>query len=320
MKVSFVVIGKNEATTLERCLQSVINAIAVNHLEAELLYVDSQSTDKSLELAGKYCRAFLIKGKCNAAIARNIGAREAAGETLIFLDGDMELMADFLPLILTDEGALIYPFVSGNFINYYYDTSGNFLSKDYYRKIFCDEDTYQPTTGGLFAITRQLWDEVGGMRPKFKRGQDLDLGYRLAQRGILLLRKKDTMAIHHTVDYKYSARMWKDLLSGSGMYARSVLYRSHWNNIYVLKRMLSSDPTLIVLLFSIALALVLHPWLPLAFYLMITLAAVAYSMRKAFTFLFFERYIVQLLRDMQMLGGFFFFYPSNKVKYIYEEC
>ncbi|WP_439183599.1 glycosyltransferase family 2 protein [Carboxylicivirga taeanensis] len=319
MKVSFIVIGKNEESTIQRCLQSVIDTIKVNRLEAELLYVDSQSTDDSRNIAKRFCRVFLINGPCNAAIARNIGGREAKGQILVFLDGDMELMPDFMPHILTAEGGLKYPFVSGNFINYYYDTDGNFLSKDYYRKVYCATDTYQPTTGGLFAITKQLWDELGGMRPKFKRGQDLDLGYRLAQRGILLLRKKETMAIHHTVDYKFSARLWKDLISGAGMYARSVLYRSHWNNSYVLKRLLTSDPTLLLLIFSIVAALVMQSVWPLGLYLLATIAAVAYAMRKQMTLQFFERCVVQILRDVQMMCGLCLFFPSNKVSYVYEE-
>jgi len=321
MMVSFIVIGRNEAAHLKKCLQSVVDTIQQNQLHAELLYVDSQSTDESVAIANAFelCRVYGITGQCNAAIARNIGAKEAQGESLFFIDGDMELQVSFIPKVLNNDGSLKHPFVSGNFINHYYDSENNFIAEDYYRKIFCNEDTLQPTTGGLFAIKRELWESVGGMRPKFKRGQDLDLGYRLAQKGYLLLRKKETMAIHHTIDYKFSKRLWSDLLSGTGLYSRSVLYRCHLSNKYVLKRMLSSDPTMLVLVFLLLTTFIFLSLWPLFIYPFIVLIAVGYSMRKKLSLMLFERWLVQILRDVQVLGGLFLFYPSNQVEYQYEQ-
>ena len=56
-------------------------------------------------------------------------------------------------------------------------------------------DRYQPTTGGLFIIEKGLWDKVGGMDTRFRTGEDLDLGLRLAKKGYLLLRKKELFGI-----------------------------------------------------------------------------------------------------------------------------
>ena len=78
--ISFIVIGKNEAKYLARCIQSIRKTIEYNKLKKyEIIYVDSNSTDDSIKrvLKFKYVKIFKITSKPNAAIARNIGARES---------------------------------------------------------------------------------------------------------------------------------------------------------------------------------------------------------------------------------------------------
>lgn len=319
MMVSFIVIGRNEGDKLQKCLQSINAAIEQYRLEAEMIYVDSGSTDNSVPIAKQFssCRVYLIKGRYNSAIARNIGVKEAVGANLIFLDGDMELESSFLPLILDEKGNLKQDFVSGNFINHYYTPSGQFIRKDYYRKIYCNEDTYQPTTGGLFAIKRELWESVGGMRPVFKKGQDLDLGYRLAARGHLLLRKKEVMAYHHTVDYQEIKRLWASVKTGRCVYPRALLYRSHWRNKYVLRRMLTSDPTLICLFFVVVFSS-FSIWVLLIYPVLTKLAVIIKNTPVDFRTIT-QRIAIHMFRDFINFLAFLFYYPSNKVVYDYEE-
>ena len=115
--ISFIIIGKNEGWRLQKCLQSISYVVEQDAIaNYEIIYVDSQSTDNSIELAKQYgAKAFLITGECNAAIARNIGAKEAIGDILFFIDGDMELFPGFLPNVFTHDGRLEYPFISGIF-------------------------------------------------------------------------------------------------------------------------------------------------------------------------------------------------------------
>ena len=318
--ISFILIGRNEGWRLELCLKSTIKAIEECGLQAEVIYVDSQSTDNSLELAKGYpeVESFLITGRYNAAIARNIGVKESKGENLLFLDGDMELNPGFLNLIFDENQNLKFDFVSGNFVNNYYDEAGGFLRKDFYQKIYVEKDTVQYTTGGLFAIKRKHWLAVGGMRNKFKKGQDLDLGYRLAKHGIPLLRKKELMAIHHTIDYKDKKRLWQSFADGRYVYPRSFLYRNNWNNKYVLKRMLSSDPTWIVLILTVIGSLALRSVWPLTIYLFFTSLAVLFSMRKTGVRGYFNRLLTHVLRDVLNLFALFLFYTGSHIKIQYK--
>jgi cellulose synthase/poly-beta-1,6-N-acetylglucosamine synthase-like glycosyltransferase len=93
--LSIVIIGRNEGERLERC---ILTAQAIEGWSpAEVLYVDSGSTDGSLDLAARLGATVLPlpPGAFTAARARNLGWRQAVGELVLFLDGDTILDAKF---------------------------------------------------------------------------------------------------------------------------------------------------------------------------------------------------------------------------------
>jgi glycosyltransferase involved in cell wall biosynthesis len=100
--LSVVMIGRNEGERLERC---ILTAQAIEGwAPLEILYVDSGSTDGSLELAAMLGATALPlpSGTFTAARARNLGWKKAAGEMVLFLDGDTILNEDF-PLAALEE-------------------------------------------------------------------------------------------------------------------------------------------------------------------------------------------------------------------------
>jgi cellulose synthase/poly-beta-1,6-N-acetylglucosamine synthase-like glycosyltransferase len=94
--LSVVVIGRNEGSRLDRCLQSV-RAIRGWHGDVEVIYVDSGSTDDSCRRAQSLgCRVVQLNSeRPSAALGRNAGWRAAAAPLILFLDGDTILDPDF---------------------------------------------------------------------------------------------------------------------------------------------------------------------------------------------------------------------------------
>lgn len=94
--LSVVVIGRNEGDRLERCLQSV-KAMRGAEGPVELIYVDSASTDDSVDRAAKLgARVLEVRpDRPSAALGRNAGWREARSNFVLFLDGDTVLDPDF---------------------------------------------------------------------------------------------------------------------------------------------------------------------------------------------------------------------------------
>jgi len=95
--LSVVVIGRNEGARLERCLRSV-RAMENPGGEIEVIYVDSGSTDGSIELAESLgARVVAVRPvRPTAALGRNAGWRQAKAPIVLFLDGDTVLHPAFV--------------------------------------------------------------------------------------------------------------------------------------------------------------------------------------------------------------------------------
>src|SRR5690606_28067093 len=118
VRISFVVIARNQAATISACLKSVFRAAESAILTGfEVIYVDSDSTDGSValvrELFHDAVRVVRLTGIMNAAIARNVGASVATGDALFFVDGDMELDQCALDKALDEGRGLVHPVVMG---------------------------------------------------------------------------------------------------------------------------------------------------------------------------------------------------------------
>lgn len=305
--ISFIIIGKNEGWRLQKCLQSISYVVEQDAIaNYEIIYVDSQSTDNSIELAKQYgAKTFLIIGECNAAIARNIGAQEAIGDILFFIDGDMELFPGFLPKVLNENGKLKYPFMSGIFNDIVHDLDWNYLHTSRRHKLQeGDADAIETTTGGLFLINHSLWNEVGGMDTRFKRSQDYDLGLRLNQLGYPLHRKTILLANHYMRQYS----MRNDYVINVKYTA--LLLRKHWNNVNYLKIFVKQQYTTLVLLLSIALT-ILSPC-----FLFIYVITILYKNIKQNNNLL--HWWKPIVRDCMLLWALLFFMP-HKYNLIYKQ-
>ena len=317
--LSFIIIGRNEGWKLTKCFESVIKTIEVNNLtDSEVIYVDSKSTDDSITRAKKFpkVKIFQITGHCNAAIGRNIGAKEAKGDVFFFIDGDMEIKSSFLPLVYNEKSGLRCQLVSGQVKNYNYDKEDNLLGTSYqFKKLI--KEKYFTTSGGIFLIKKRLWDENNGMDINFELGEDHDFVLRLTKQGYPLLRKPEIIANHYTISYTHSSRVWKTLFSGNIFYSKSLLYRKHVLNKYIFIKMLREDYSLLILLFSSILSIMFHIYYPLVLYLLIVLLRVIKSKNKLKTRLRLLIYFP--IRDITTFFGIFFFFTCTNIKIKYKE-
>lgn len=309
--ISFVVIGRNEARTIQKTIESIFAYIQYNNItDYEIIYVDSESTDNSLEIVQKFkeVKIFEITGEISAAIGRNIGAKEAKGEVLVFLDADMEIEKTFHDAVF-ENNKLIYPFVSGQLKNIFYNEKWEVIDNNF---LFSNlkEDKFVATTGGYFIIEKKLWDSVKGMKTKYKYGEDMDLGLRLAKKGTLLLRKNMLFVKHHTVHFQNEARMWKMLFGGYFFYTTSLLYRDHWLNKYIYKLMIRKDYSYLILVVTVLLT-IFYPAAILFYFLVLIARTIARSKIKG-NATYFKTFIFLLLKDLMVPFGFITFFPKKK--------
>lgn len=96
MLVSVIIVNHNGIDFVGDCLRSVLES---KDVELEVIFVDNGSTDGSLEFVREnfYDRRLKViaNGKSlGPARGRNIGAKEAIGECLVFLDNDTQVNPD----------------------------------------------------------------------------------------------------------------------------------------------------------------------------------------------------------------------------------
>ncbi|MBQ6498051.1 MAG: glycosyltransferase [Bacilli bacterium] len=84
-KFSIVIPAYNVEQYIGRCLESVFNQTSKDY---EVIVVDDGCTDKSIEIAKDYDVKIVTSKHVSVSEARNLGAKKAKGEYLLFLDSD----------------------------------------------------------------------------------------------------------------------------------------------------------------------------------------------------------------------------------------
>jgi glycosyltransferase involved in cell wall biosynthesis len=84
MKLSAIIIAKDEEERIAKCLESVAFA-------DELIVVDNGSTDKTIDVARQHgAKVFIAKEKDFSGL-RELGLREATGTWILYIDADEEV-------------------------------------------------------------------------------------------------------------------------------------------------------------------------------------------------------------------------------------
>jgi len=320
--ISIIVIGHNEGSRLSKCFNSISVILETyKNLKFELIYVDSNSSDNSIQLAielSKEVKVFKVTGKVNAAIARNIGAKESSGDILFFVDGDMELNPDFLKYAINNVGDLKFESLTGHLDDYFYNNEGQYLSKSprTYSDQIPSEVQQLDTNGGIFLIKRKIWEHLNGMNTQFKVNEDIDFSLRLNKLNIKTQRLPHLITKHHTIDYRDEKRMWRSLKKGYGLYP-GMIFRTHLFASQVYIRIIRTQYTgliLLLLLLSMPLTTVFLVVFVLYSFLMgvrILKHSLNPNVKRKKMRYFFNRFSLQILLDISFWLGFFFFYPKK---------
>ena len=110
MKVSVIVPAYNEEKVILGCLESLVKQ---TYKDMEIIVVDDGSTDATLQMLRRASKAFDVKifsqEHKGPGAARNLGAKHASGDILVFVDADMIFDKNFIK-------KLIAPIVKGEAI------------------------------------------------------------------------------------------------------------------------------------------------------------------------------------------------------------
>jgi cellulose synthase/poly-beta-1,6-N-acetylglucosamine synthase-like glycosyltransferase len=185
-RVSVIIPARDAARTVSACLEGVL-AQTYPRERLEIIVVDNASRDDTRALASRSGVVVLDERLVlTSYAARNRGARHATGEVLAFTDADCVPANDWLDQLVRpfDDGAVAA--VTGHVD----DAPALTLCEELTARI---RPFARPQRNGLetlltvnVAIRRDSFHECGGFDEMLPTGGDVDLGWRMQQKGFRL--------------------------------------------------------------------------------------------------------------------------------------
>ncbi len=241
MKYSILIVAYNAFDYLEKCLHS-IRASAIE--DFEVVVVNNSADPLPPDLADEVDTLIEGQGNIGFAAGCNLAAQWAKGETFIFLNPDTEVYGDwalrlakplyrvyisagaeiksgepgdpFTSPVMQKVGAVgpVSDFVAGaQRMDRHFKPSATPAETAAWAAEHMDgqEEETKLIIGLCFAITREAWDEMGGMDPVlFLGNDDLDLSWRLREAGYRLIIAKDVF-VHHAGHKSFETRPYGEV-------------------------------------------------------------------------------------------------------------
>lgn len=231
--LSVIIPNHNGARTIEKCLAA---AFASQHDNFEVIVVDDGSTDGSTETIKKFpCRLIALSEHSGASRARNIGAEQAKGDILFFLDADCLLKEDALATAAAAIAAAAPgTVIGGTYTLMPYDKNFFSIFQSVYIHYSETKNLENPDYIATHAmvIPAAAFKNSGGFNENFLPIiEDVEFSHRLRRLGFRLLMNPDIL-VQHIFNFSFAksirnaikkSKYWtiysinnKDLLSDSG--------------------------------------------------------------------------------------------------------
>lgn len=179
-KLSIVIPTLNEEKYLPRLLDSIKSQ---RFSDYEIIVSDGQSTDKTVDIAKANGCRFIVSDKKSPAHQRNEGAKVAAGETILFLDADNVLPANFLDKAVAEFAGKRLD-VAGFYLNFNSPKPIYYLFTTFYNigcfmfQLFC------PVSVGVgIMVKKESHIKAKGFDESIFIGEDYDYTKRISKSG-----------------------------------------------------------------------------------------------------------------------------------------
>jgi N-acetylglucosaminyl-diphospho-decaprenol L-rhamnosyltransferase len=195
LKISIIIVTYNNEKEIKICIESIL----LSNSDLEILIVDNYSNDKTLQILKTFGNKIkIIESGKNLGFgkASNLGAKEANGEYLIFLNPDTKNIANnffeklvtyleknfsyglISPAIINSEKKIVksvrkLPTAFGAFREYILGQKGAY---DFYQPSYDGLCAVECIVGACIAIKKDFFNKLGGFNEKyFMYFEDIEL-------------------------------------------------------------------------------------------------------------------------------------------------
>lgn len=188
MKCSLIITTKNEESSIERLLDSVVSQTKIPD---EIVIADAGSSDRTRPLALSYNKKLNIKllgldAGANRSIGRNKAIEAATHEIILITDAGCVLDKDWTKEMLDSFESKKVDVVAG----FYRGESKNLFEKCQIPYVLVMPDRYDaqnflPATRSM-GIKKRVWKKMGGFASKFRYAEDYVFARTLKDRGFVI--------------------------------------------------------------------------------------------------------------------------------------
>lgn len=284
-RVAVVLIGRNEGERLRACIESVL-AMEYPRELVEVIYVDSASTDGSVELAKSLgVKTVLLDGPTTAARGRNAGWEATDAEFVLFLDGDTVLAPGFVASAIGHFNDSIY---TDRIAGVYGNRRESRTSDSIYNAIFNLDWNAEPGFarffGGDALVSRAALVQVGGYNSALIAGEEPDLCRRLRGLGYRILHVNEPMTQHDLAMYTVKQYWRRSVRTGYAYAEVSAKYANTDDPLWLAESRSNIQRGVFWIaapLLAILVSLAIRSWIPLEMFLLAALALIARTAVKA---------------------------------------
>jgi glycosyltransferase involved in cell wall biosynthesis len=169
----------------EKYIEQTLTAISNQTLERnkyEIIVSDSNSKDKTIEIAKRYADKIVISDKRGIAVGRNLGAKYANGKYLVFIDADTIILPKTLEKIVKELKKCdcvipkLFPSKPSFVLSFYFGIYNLVIS-------FLNFFKAPQASGPFIAVKRKVFEKLNGFNEKLETYEDVDFIKRVSKIG-----------------------------------------------------------------------------------------------------------------------------------------
>jgi len=195
--ISIIIPAFNAEKYIARCLDGLRDQKNMRD-ECEIIVVDDGSTDATREIAQERGARVLQQANRGAAAARNLGAQNARGDRVLFLDGDCQPDPTWV-------AAMTAPFADPSIVGaggMKQTRQKNLLSRfiqaefDYRYDLVRAQTYIDFIDSGTAAYRREIFLKNNGFDTTLMDAEDVELSFRLSQQNYKMAFARDAIVYH----------------------------------------------------------------------------------------------------------------------------